>query len=121
MWDNAKIHKDDKMVQTIQTFKSVFFVDIHYLPPYSPFLNPIEYAFGKIKSIVSSQSVHTVKELQEAISSALLQVTDEDAQGWMEHCTKYYAQATLGAPFQGKPLQPDLTEDIGLEPFVGLL
>src|SRR6266542_6789773 len=44
--DNAKIHHDEKLVESIEQMGC----KIIYLPPYSPDFNPIETAFSGIKS-----------------------------------------------------------------------
>lgn len=38
IWDNAKPHKDDD----VQAFAKELGIKLHYLPPYSPNLNPVE-------------------------------------------------------------------------------
>ena len=43
VWDNARIHHSKKL-KTLRSYLKIFF-----LPPYSPFLNPIEETFGLIK------------------------------------------------------------------------
>ena len=38
IWDNAKPHKDDE----VYAFAKILGIKLHYLPPYSPNLNPVE-------------------------------------------------------------------------------
>ncbi|KAF8833514.1 hypothetical protein BDN67DRAFT_863316, partial [Paxillus ammoniavirescens] len=62
-------------------------VQLMFLPPYSPNLNPIEEAFSKIKawiqrnSDVLSNDNGIFYDLQEALEV----VTAEDAQGYIQH------------------------------------
>ena len=46
--DNASIHHTDLIADTLQSLG----VLVHYLPAYSPDLNPIEEAFSKMKSYI---------------------------------------------------------------------
>ena len=48
--DNASIYHVDRIVQIIQTVGAL----VHFLPPYSPDLNPMEEGFSKIKGILES-------------------------------------------------------------------
>ncbi len=59
--------------------------ELLFLPSYSPDLNPIEEAFGKIKGIVRKVGARTREALVQAISRALAAVTPEDAAGWFAH------------------------------------
>ncbi|CAB4475847.1 unnamed protein product [Rhizophagus irregularis] len=62
--DNAKIHHDEKLVESIEQMGC----KVLYLPPYSPDYNPIEMAFSGVKSwlkknrtfvkIVMIQNIH---------------------------------------------------------------
>ena len=44
--DNAKIHHDEKLVESIKQMGC----KVLYLPPYSPDFNPIETAFSSLKA-----------------------------------------------------------------------
>jgi len=46
--DNASVHHVEEAVRAIEEVGSI----VHFLPPYSPDLNPIEEAFSKIKKKV---------------------------------------------------------------------
>ena len=59
--------------------------DLLFLPSYSPDLNPIEEAFGKIKALVRKEGARVRESLVEAIGRALAAVTPEDAAGWFAH------------------------------------
>lgn len=48
--DNAKIHHATLLEDTTwKLLKTSYSIDKLYLPPYSPFLNPIEYVFNSVK------------------------------------------------------------------------
>ena len=44
--------------------------ELHFLPPYSPDLNPIEMAFSKFKAYLKRRAARTVPELWDAIGEA---------------------------------------------------
>jgi transposase len=56
-----------------------------YLPPYSPELNPIEYAWSKVKNILRTIKARTKELLYDAISESLKTITWSNAQGWFDH------------------------------------
>jgi len=82
-----------------------------YLSPYSPFLNPIEYAFNAIKSNVAHESFHSRDELITAIDHHVAAITPEQASGFFRQSQKYLPQAAASQPFTGKPLYPDYDTD----------
>ncbi len=57
-----------------------------HLPAYSPDLNPIEEAFGKMKSILRKAQLRSREALIEAIGRALDAITPQDAQSFFRHC-----------------------------------
>lgn len=80
--DNARIHKnsfDEKK------FKEKG-VEIKYLPPYSPDLNPIEKMWSKIKSTLRKFKPRNFNEIWRFGSEAHLDVTPDDAHGWYLSC-----------------------------------
>lgn len=105
--DNASIHHTNAVHETLALLRADGF-DFLFLPPYSPFLNPIEYAFAKIKRFVRQATFYNRGELQRAIVEALATITTADVQQWFAHMVKYFHQCALGLPFRGKPLAPHL-------------
>ena len=59
--------------------------ELHYLPPYSPDLNPIEEAFAKIKALLRRVEARTREALLEAMGWSLDAVSASDARGFFEH------------------------------------
>jgi len=57
-----------------------------FVPPYSPDFSPIELAFAKIKSILRSIGARTVEALEEAIATALRQISASEAAAFFRHC-----------------------------------
>ena len=62
-----------------------------YLPPYSPDLNPIEKAWGKLKELLRSAKARTVPALEAALTRYLPEIRPKDAQAWfrlaLQHTT----------------------------------
>jgi transposase len=67
-------HRTEKVEELIQARGA----HLVFLPSYSPEMNPIEEAFGKIKHLVREELVGT-------IARALAAVTPEDSAGWFAH------------------------------------
>lgn len=80
--DNAKIHKNSF---DIELFKAKG-VEMKYLPPYSPDLNPIEKMWSKVKNILRRFQPRNFFEIWRRMSEAHLDVTAKDALGWYDAC-----------------------------------
>ena len=80
--DNLSAHKGERVRELIEGLgcKPV------YLPPYSPDLNPIEEAFGKMKDLIRKAEARTKEALLEAIGVAISALSARDARGYFEHC-----------------------------------
>jgi transposase len=59
---------------------------LRFLPPYSPDFNPIEWAFGKLKTWLRQAAARTTETLDAAIAEGLDQITATDARGWFSGC-----------------------------------
>ena len=57
--DNLAAHKVSGICQAIESSGAT----LSYLPPYSPDLNPIEFAFSKLKSLLRKAAARTVRSL----------------------------------------------------------
>jgi hypothetical protein len=86
--DNAPIHMATAVKSTFALLHNDGF-EVLFLPPYSPFLNPIEFVFSKIKGHVCQAVFHTKEELCQAITNALLLVSAQDARGWFTFMVCY--------------------------------
>ena len=80
--DNLSVHKGERVRELIGHRGC----ELLYLPPYSPDLNPIEEAFGKIKGLLRKAEARTREALVEAMGRVLSAVSKHDARGFFEHC-----------------------------------
>ena len=80
--DNLSAHKGERVRELIEGRGC----ELLYLPSYSPDLNPIEEAFGKMKGLLRKVEARSREALLEAIGSAISAITDRDARGYFEHC-----------------------------------
>lgn len=80
--DNLTSHK----TRRVQAAFAALGVEVWYLPPYSPDLNPIEMCWSKFKTLLKQTAARTYETLSEAISSALEKITAADTENWIRHC-----------------------------------
>ena len=80
--DNLSPHKSDPTLALISSAGA----KVHFLPAYSPDLNPIEKMWSKVKSLLRGAEARTPAELLTAIGQALARVTPQDALGWFTSC-----------------------------------
>jgi transposase len=59
--------------------------ELHYLPPYSPDLNPIENAFAKLKAHVRKSAARTLDALERAAANALQQFKPDECANFFGH------------------------------------
>ena len=76
--DNLSAHKADGVRDWIEKHGGTLL----YLPPYSPDLNPIEKAWGKLKQLLRAAKARTPETLEQAIADLLPHITPQDAQAW---------------------------------------
>ena len=88
--DGLGAHRTEKVRELLEG-RGAFLV---FVPSYSPDLNPIEEAFGKIKHLVRKGGARGREAPVEAIGRALAAVTTEDAAGWFAHAG-YWPQDQL--------------------------
>jgi transposase len=79
--DGLGAHRTQRVTELVEARGA----QLLFLPSYSPDLNPIEEAFGKIKGLVRKVGARMREALVEAIELALAAVTPEDAAGWFAH------------------------------------
>lgn len=80
--DNLTSHKTRK----VRAAFAALGVELWYLPPYSPDLNPIELCWSKFKSLLKRSAARTYAALSEAIGEALKKITAADIKNWTRHC-----------------------------------
>jgi transposase len=82
IWDNLAVHK----TRAVQQLFIEAQIELLFLPPYSPDLNPIEMCWSKLKTHLRSVGARTYEKLSEAISAAIKLITATDARNWIKHC-----------------------------------
>ncbi|KAG2217446.1 hypothetical protein INT45_009645 [Circinella minor] len=90
--DNASIHKTPEVMEAVR--KQGF--EILYLPPYSPFLNPIEEFWSKLKAGVKRHLLTSDDTLLLRIIDSGNQVTAQDCQGWIRHSLSFMPRCING-------------------------
>ena len=61
--DNYSIHHISEIVQMIEEVGAI----VHFLPPYSPDLMPIEMAFSKVKTSLKMDRIEEVADMEIAL------------------------------------------------------
>jgi transposase len=79
--DNLSSHKGSRIRGLIEKVGA----ELHYLPPYSPDLNPIEMVFSKIKQMLRSLACRTKDALWSSMQRVLDAVTPSDAINCFRH------------------------------------
>ena len=84
--DNARVHTVKGVMQSLidKGIKVIF------LPKYSPDLNPIEFAWSKVKTYLKKEKARNMDDLLKVIPEALDYISSTDIKGWISHCG--YAQ-----------------------------
>ena len=80
--DNLSAHKGDSIGRLIETRGA----RVHFLPPYSPDLNPIELCWAKVKTALRSAKARTFDALVNALCEALRAINPTDVIAWFAHC-----------------------------------
>ncbi|CAG8512328.1 11995_t:CDS:10, partial [Cetraspora pellucida] len=84
--DNAKIHRAYIVKDIVEDSSH----EIFYLPPYLPFLNPIESTFSKVKDLVAQNKIRDHETILSRIADAFDAVSEEDCLGWIRHTMTYF-------------------------------
>jgi transposase len=80
--DNLAPHKNEETIALIEASGA----SAHFLPAYSPDLNPIEKMWSKVKSLLRSAEARTHEDLIAAISLALGRITPQGAINYFASC-----------------------------------
>jgi len=84
--DNASIHKHVDIIRVATTAGHT----IRFLPPYSPFLNPIEEVWAQWKAIVRQNERTTEADLIKAVELAHTKITQQQCYRYYQHTTTFY-------------------------------
>ena len=109
--DNARIHHANMLKETWKVLNTQYGFEVLYLPPYSPFLNPIELAFNHVKHALKLVEFTGYADFKDKVQASFNAITPDQAAGFERHCKKYYNQCRLGLPFTGKILSPDVPDE----------
>ncbi|KAF7685235.1 hypothetical protein CDIK_4017 [Cucumispora dikerogammari] len=90
--DNARIHHYRGLSEDIK----VTAYNIRYLPPYLPFLNPIENVFSVWKNNVILSASRTEAQLRTSISANFFRITAEHCGSFYRKMLGYLNRAELG-------------------------
>ena len=84
--DNAPIHTPLKVRELVESrcYKCL------YLPPHSPFLNPIEEFWSKVKAGVRRNALTADNILSDRIRESVQMVTRADCQAWIRHAVSFF-------------------------------
>ena len=80
--DNCSVHKSKLVREVIERLG----INVLYLPPYSPDLNPIELMWAAMKGFLRKLRARTKEKLIEAIGVALELVSKVNIVNWFKHC-----------------------------------
>lgn len=83
--DNVPFHKNEGIRSKIEGKGHT----LHFLPPYSPFLNPIEEVFSKWKGIVRQKNCMTEDDLIENIEIASREITESNCAAYFHHMKQF--------------------------------
>lgn len=84
--DNRSSHNVQGIVEAIAAVGA----EVHYLPPYSPDLNPIELAFSKFKKLLRDGAQRTVEKLEHLCGQVLDLFTEHECRNYIKHCGYRY-------------------------------
>ena len=90
--ENVAFHKS----RQVHEFAEANNIQIKYIPPYSPFLKPIENMFSKWKNTVCRARPTNEDQLMEAIREGATLVTIEDCKGYYKNILKYIRKCSAG-------------------------
>ena len=82
--DNCSIHHGQEVIGSLRDVG----VMIHFLPLYSPDLNPIEEAFSKVKMELKNIEPQ-IADIETAILASFATITTQDCNGWISHSSVY--------------------------------
>ena len=80
--DNLSAHKSEPIGRLIEACGA----RLHFLPPYSPDLNPIELCWAKVKTALRAAKARTFDALVLALDDALRAINPADVIAWFAHC-----------------------------------
>lgn len=92
IWDNVSFHRS---LLVREWFAARPRMLMEFLPPYSPFLNPIEEFFSAWRWKVYDHRPHNQLSLLDAMNAGCGDITVEDCQGWLRHARRLVVSISL--------------------------
>jgi transposase len=90
--DNVPFHHAQVVVNTIEVHGHRML----FLPPYSPFLNPIENVFSEWKSLVRAANPQNETELLQEIQQGAFSISPEHCRAYFRHMENYIGRCLNG-------------------------
>ncbi|KAL3969266.1 beta-galactoside alpha-2,3-sialyltransferase (sialyltransferase 4A) [Sarotherodon galilaeus] len=87
VWDNVAFHHSRAVTEWFAAHPRM---ESLFLPPYSPFLNPIEEFFSSWRWKVYDHHPHDQMSLLDAMNAGCLEISAEDCQGWIRHPRRFF-------------------------------
>jgi transposase len=107
--DNAPIHRGEQFKEVVEQLEKSKGISIEFLPPYSPFLNPIEYLFHSIRTHVCSKAPqHQAALVAEVKTGIETVITPEKSKKFFDRCKKFYCSCLKMQPITGNILTSPL-------------
>jgi len=104
--DNARIHHAVLLEPTWRILSEHYNIDHLYLPPYSPFLNPIELLFNGMKANMKGEQYVGIPHLERSIDEYFQDVPAADCLRFIEHSKGFYQACLARSAFRGPLLNP---------------
>jgi transposase len=79
--DNLPSHKVTGIREAVEAVGA----KLHYLPPYSPDLNPIEQAFSKIKAMLRKAAARSISALYKAIARIIRTISPSECAAYLNN------------------------------------
>lgn len=111
VWDNVRTHTSQEMEDFIASLDDD--VTLLPLPPYSPFLNPVEYYFGFVKRAVRQRKIFTEVELRDAVNDAVHSVRFRHLKAFWRRSKSYHGLCLKRGILTGTTLHPRLCDREG--------
>lgn len=83
--DNCSIHHSKLVKDRFQQLS----VELLYMPPYSPELNPIEEAWSAIKGRLRRRKARTIPEYLDGLTDACSAIDAEKCKGFFRHAAQF--------------------------------
>ncbi len=94
--DNAAIHKIKEVDDYFEGLSHDH--NVHYIPPYSPQLNPIELCFSTWKHYIYQFDKPNIDKAYKIIDVCSKEITATQCKNWMTHVRKYYLNCIQKIP-----------------------